>query len=324
MQEAVIGIDIGGTKIAAIVAYRSADDSKLTVLHETVTETPPESKPEALAGLMPDSTEYDTAVLAGQTAMLTTVIQICRSLLAEASDTKIRSVGIGSAGQIDPVRGVVLDANENIVGWRGAAIAAVVGKALSLPVYVENDVRSMALAESILGAAKSYRHVFFVTVGTGIGGAILLDRQLWHGAHFSAGEIGYLLGQSEQSIETLYAGPAIARHYCAAHDLREPVTLRWMADQARAGHVSCKTAIEDAAHALGRHLAPILAFLDPEAVVIGGGVPQIGDLWWQPFIGGVHGFHLSSVRDIPVLPALLGARAGVFGAAILAMQKADF
>lgn len=271
MKRAFIGVDIGGTKIAAHVSDGSANS-----IHTLKHATP-----------------------VGADAILKTVITICRELQQHAD---VKAIGIGTAGQVNPHTGEVLDANENIPGWRGVSIAEHIKAALDLPVFVENDVRVMALAECNLGAGKGFQHVLCITVGTGIGGAIILNGKLWHGAHFSAGEIGYLYAEEGLTIEESYAGPAIERQQMSGNT---------------------PDVVQRAAYNLGIRLAPVVAFLDPEAVIIGGGVPEIGDLWWQPFTESIKSYRLKSVRSTPILRAELGNRAGMIGAAILAKQKVE-
>jgi len=306
----VLGIDIGGTKIAA----RIVSDS-LETLAERVVPTPDAAKPTALHA----ASDKDAARAAGRAAMFDSVIQLCRAL--DYRGHGVTEIGIGTAGQVDPVRGVIVDANENIVGWKGAPLAESIARALGITVYVDNDVRTMALAESTLGAGRGYAHGLYITVGTGIGGAIVLDGRLWRGAHYSAGEIGYLFGGladdgQARSIEQLYAGAAVEHR-----TFDGTLTLREIADRAHAGDSAARAVIESAASALAVRLAPAIAFLDPEVVVIGGGVPQIGALWWTPFTETLQHFVLESVRRTPILKAALGAQAGVMGAALLALRK---
>lgn len=308
----VLGIDIGGTKIAARIVTES-----LETLAEHIAPTPDAAKPPALHAA-PDK---DAALSAGRRALLDSVIDLCRTL--DYRGYGVDQVGIGTAGQVDPVRGVILDANENLIGWKGAAVADEVGGALGVAVYVDNDVRTMALAESMLGAGRGYRHALYLTVGTGIGGAVMLDGRLWRGAHYSAGEIGYLFGAMDddgqaRSIEQLYAGAAVEQRA-----FEGAFTLRQIAARAHTGDESARAVIESAASSLAVRLAPVIAFLDPQAVVIGGGVPEIGPLWWTPFTETLQDFVLESVRQTPILKAALGAQAGVMGAALLALRKGD-
>lgn len=314
----VIGVDVGGTKIAAHIS----DGTNLS-LAETTRPTPSAAKPEALKA----ATNPSDATRAGRTALLDAIVGICRELrsAADSNGLSIHGIGIGTAGQVDTQQGVVVDANENLVGWKGMPVAAHLSAALRLPVWVDNDVRVMALAEATLGAAREYQHVLCLTVGTGIGGAILIDSKLWHGAHFSAGEIGYLYSrpatQGWHNIEHDYSGPGIEREYQRATQGEDRISLRQIAALAVAGDYHARMSIRNMAHGLGTKLAPVLAFLDPQALVVGGGVPQIGDLWWRPFVAGIRDFHLESVQQMPIVKAELGPQAGMIGAALLALNK---
>ena len=315
MKQAVIGIDIGGTKIAAHVSdasYKSYLDRRIPL--------PELAHPEMLEELA-DETASQVALVEGRKAMFQAIIQLCQELIEDAKDEnlEIRAIGIGSTGQIDHRKGMVVDANPNILGWTGAPIAETISTAIGLPVHVENDVRVMALAETTLGAGRDYQHVFCITVGTGIGGAIVLNGELWHGAHFSAGEIGFAYVNDDETLETLYSGTGIAKHYNQQHGT--DYTLRDIADKANDGNQSCVDTIKNAARMSGKYIAPFIGMLDPQVVVIGGGVPDIGDLWWQPFTESIGNFYLKSVQGTPVLKAEMGNQAGMIGASVLAIRK---
>jgi glucokinase len=305
----VIGIDIGGTKIAAQVC-----DERLQPLAEQVIATPAAAQPAALAA----SLDLESVYQAGRAALLGAIIELCRTLPLQFSHT-VAAIGIGTAGQVDPARGIVLDANENLVGWRGTPIVATLEAALQLPVAVDNDVRTMALAESTLGAGKAYDHLLCLTVGTGIGGALVFQRRLWHGAHFSAGEIGYLYADDQHTLEQRCAGPALEKQYHAQTDIALP--LPQIAQRALQGEAVATAILREGAVRCGRILAPVIALLDPQAVIVGGGMVAMATQWWQPFCTTIQNFHLRSVRQTPLQPAALGNRAGMMGAALLAWHK---
>ena len=311
----VIGIDIGGTKVAGFLC-----DHTYEPLIEHVIPTPDAVKP---ASLM--HTERHQAEAAGRTALLNVVIALCRRLQREAEHQhrSIDAIGVGSAGQINPQTGIVLDANDNLLGWRGTPLGLTLEQTFGVPVAVENDVRAMALAECHLGAGKPYENALCLTIGTGIGGALVFQQRLWHGAHFAAGEFGYLSASSTHTIEQLASGPALERQYQAAVHSQEPVPLSTMAQRALLGDETARIVIQTGAQHLGRVLAPVMAFIDPQAVIIGGGLAEMDDLWWQPFIQTLKQFALRSVQSTPVLKAALGHRAGMIGAAILAVQKKE-
>ncbi|MBW4438647.1 MAG: ROK family protein [Pleurocapsa minor GSE-CHR-MK-17-07R] len=319
MKPVVIGLDIGGTKLAAHLT-----DGTPWSLAETARPTPAAVRPNVLVGLSAGSEAHAAALAAGRAALLAEAIDLCQSLMATARehDLHVAAIGIGSAGQIDPVSGDVLDANDNLVGWRGTPLARAVSDACGVPVAAENDVRAMALGEVTHGAARGLKNVLCITVGTGIGGALVQDGRIWHGPHFSAGEIGYLYAGAGETIETLYAGPSIARRYSGQHARHAPLTLVEIASRAEAGDAACAQAITAAAHDLGQVLAPVFALLDPEAVVIGGGVPEIGPRWWDPFIASVRAVPVRGAQHMDILRAALGPRAGMIGAGVLAAHKA--
>lgn len=305
-RDVVIGVDIGGTKIAAHLSDGTDwQDSPL---------------------------EIRCPATEGGAAILAAVIELCRGLVAHADEAgdRLRAVGVGSAGQIDAERGVVIDANPNLRDWRGADIAGTLRAALGLPVYVDNDVRTMALAERDLGAARPYADCLFVAVGTGIGGAILRDGELYHGLHYAGGEIGYLLGGHDadgtpRTVESLASGPALEREYqrLAAGASSDParLPLHEIAGLASAGDAVARAVIEAGARRLADVLAPVLVLLDPAALIVGGGVPQIGDLWWRPLTETIRAHPMRVLSKIDIMPAHLGASAVLFGASCLAWRR---
>lgn len=308
----VIGVDIGGTKIAVILSNETHQ-----TLAEVTAPTPDAAKPTSLT----TSSNRERVEAEGRRALLYEVIRLCR-VVQQGQSAPITAIGVGTAGQIDPVTGTVLDANENLVGWAGTPIAATLEQEFGVPVAVDNDVRTMALAECQLGAGQGYKHVLCLTVGTGIGGAIVLDGRLWYGAHASAGEFGYLYASPTHTIEQLASGPALEAQYQQATSSTERTPLRIIAQRATTGDIVARGIIQTGAERLGEVLAPILAFIDPQAVVIGGGLIEMDELWWQPLARTIARAPVRSVRETPLLKASLGQKAGVIGAVLLALQKA--
>lgn len=318
MQRVVLGVDIGGTKVAAYI-----DDGTATGQAYQTRATPPESQPHILTGVDKSSAAYAQILQNGREALLTVIVELCRDLIQIADEKRlyVTAIGIGTAGQVDTQTGTVVDANENLVGWKDTPIAAHVQNALKLPVFVDNDVRVMALAECTVGAGKGHPHVLCMTVGTGIGGALVINNQLWDGAHRSAGEIGYFYATPDETIEDRYSGSGLVRRYLEKYPAEPDLTLRDIAQRATQGDRACIEALRQGAHDLALVLAPVIAFIDPAAVIVGGGVVEIGDLWWQPFVETLQSFRLKHIRQIAIVQAQLGNRAGMIGAALLARQK---
>jgi glucokinase len=318
MQRVVIGVDIGGTKVAAYI-----DDGTTTGQAYQTRATPPESQPQILEGVDKTNSAYTQILQNGRNALLQVIVDLCRDLIqvARTNNLDVIAIGIGTAGQVDTQTGTVVDANENLVGWKDTPIAAYLQNALKLPVFVDNDVRVMALAECTVGAGKGYPHVLCMTVGTGIGGTLVINRQLWDGAHRSAGEIGYFYAAQGETIEDRYSGPGLVRRYLEKYPAELDMTLYDIARRAAQGDRACIETLQQGAHDLALVLAPVIAFIDPSAVIVGGGVVEIGDLWWQPFVETLQSFRLKHIRHIDILQAQLGNRAGMIGAALLARQK---
>lgn len=284
-------IDIGGTKISGALIDAAGG---LTAFRAAA--TPP----------------------TGGDAILEVVIELCRDLIGAGS---VIAVGIGSAGQIDVERGMVTYANANLPGWTGRRLRDEVAAAVGLPAIVDNDVNAMAYGEYALHGA-GFKHVLYLTVGTGIGGALILDGRLWRGAHWGAGEIGYLIADRRSgipvSVEDAASGAAMERRYQSLTGTA--LSLREIAARAAEGDEAASGIIRDGARVLGETLKPLIGVLDPERVVIGGGVAEIGALWWEPLLAAVHDTPLPAARNAVVVPAKLGAQAGLVGAGLMALH----
>ncbi len=289
----VIGLDIGGSKTLAGLVARDGEIQRT----------------------------LQVATSASAPAILASARALCERLIKSA-EAPVAAIGIGSAGMVDTASGIVLFANENIPGWTGARLRdiAVAG----LPVAAENDARALAYGEAVLGAGRERDSLLCVTVGTGIGGAIIANGSIWHGANFSAGEIGYLVvGWDEDKaliLDQYCSGPAIERSYQIAKDLDERLPLTEINRRARCGDDKARSVINKKAKDFGAILAGIVAAINPDAVVIGGGVPQVGALWWDACIASFRAAAPQPVKSTPLLPAALGAEAVMLGAAMLAWR----
>lgn len=292
----VIGLDIGGSKTLAGLISRAGEIRRVTQV--ATAPSPP--------------------------SILAAARSLCESLIA-AADAPVLGIGIGSAGIIDTDAGTVVFANDNLPGWTGTRLAEL--RIGGLPVSAENDVRALAYGEAVIGAGADFDSLLCVTVGTGIGGALITNGEVWHGADYSAGEIGFLVvdwRDGEPVILDQYAsGPAIERAYQAATGGGKQLPLTEIARRARKGDAIAREMIEAKARRLGAILAGCATAMNPAAVVVGGGVPQIGALWWAALEAGFRGHLPPPVRATPLLPATLGVNAVLLGAAMLAWNMVD-
>jgi glucokinase len=257
-----------------------------------------------------------------------------------AATSPIAGIGICAPGPLDPSKGVILNP-PNLPAWRNFPLAAKISKTYSLPVKLDNDGNAAALAEALWGAARGYKHVFYATIGTGIGTGIVLDRRIYHGRTGAAAEGGHVTIDYRGSrctcgklgcIEALASGTAIARramekiaagHASSIKDLAGGSTI--IAEMVgRAHSLGDRLAIEllrETAFFLTVWLGNIVDLLDPDVMIIGGGTfPLI-----RPFLDEIRDALPAwtvnqRAREIPLLPAHYGADAGIAGAAALCLQ----
>ncbi|HJP73103.1 MAG TPA: ROK family protein [Pseudonocardiaceae bacterium] len=279
-----IGVDIGGTKIAA--------------------------------GLLDDNGELQATTSAptpidGADAVLAQVIALIDELGGAPT-----AIGVGAPGLIDPVRGIVESATELVHGWQGARVGPELSRLTGLPVAVDNDVRMFAYAEARIGAGQPFARVLYASIGTGVGGALTEDGALVHGAHHSAGEISHLLVPERGPI------PCGCGHFDHLEAVASGPAIAAAAGEATVQEVVDRAAITHAATILGRALAGFVTAIDVDAVVVGGGVARIGADFLNPVADALRAEVRPPGRPMPVLAAALGPHAPVIGAALLARERA--
>jgi glucokinase len=306
-----IGVDVGGTKVAAAVV----DDSGRIV--EKLRRTTPAARPDSTVEVIADAVN---------------------ELLARH---QVDSVGIGAAGFVDEARSSVLFAPN--LAWRDEPVQKLVEERIGRPVVVENDANAAAWAETQIGAARGEEHVMLITVGTGIGAGIVVNGQLYRGRFGMAGEPGHyrvvpegrLCGCGNQGCWEQYAsGSALvaeARDFArrspeaavrllqlgggSAHTIDGPVVTA----AAREGDVGAARCFDIVGAWLGAGLADLAAILDPGCFVIGGGVSEAGELLLRParaeYERQLTGRSYRQLADVRL--AELGPDAGVIGAAHL-------
>ena len=297
MREAVVGIDVGGTRIKSALVTPDGQ-----VLAETVRTTPDRVGDQL-----------------GEVAAKEVVELTARS--GEAID--LLAVGVAVPGLVDEVAGIgVWSAN---LGWRDLDLRGGVAAHVDVPVAVGHDVRSGLLAEHRLGAARDVDNVLFVPLGTGLASAILCRGQLVTGSLWT-GEIGHIVvvpdgplcGCGQRGcLEALSSAGAIGRRWSEATGLvgdAEEVARRAEAGEAEAGRIW-----QEAIDALAIMVAPVVAAAGTELVLIGGGLVHAGDTLLGPLRTALQA-RLGCRDDVVVEAAALGSRAGSLGAATIALD----
>jgi glucokinase len=230
-------------------------------------------------------------------------------------------------GTLDVARGVLTSA-PNLPGWRDVPVGEIVADTLGVPVAVEHDVRMAALGEARLGAGRGVARFVCVTVGTGIGAAILLDGRLYRGATGAAGEIGHVPVTSDGTrcgcgrrgcLETIASGRAIATRAQALGVMAESAAEVFA--RAAAGDPACVRVVGDAVTALADGLTMLVNVLNPDVIAIGGGVAGAGAALLDPLRAAVRRSAWAPAAEaVRIVPAALGARAGAIGAALQVVE----
>jgi glucokinase len=310
MTAAVIGLDIGGSKLAAALIDPSGE---LTAREQET--SPAADGPEAMvaaAAALVNRVKYSAGTAAMRPAAL----------------------GVATAGVVDPNEGFIRSAVATIKDWAGVPLRRLLEELTGLPTAVENDVNAMALAEASRGAARAARSVLVVAIGTGIGGAFVVDGDLWRGRTGSAGEIGHLpvdITANEQSrlcscgrpghLEAVAAGPAIAARYAAAMGGKHEPGLEEVGMACRRGDKVAAAITGAAGTVIGRAVGGLCNTLDPEVVVLAGGVLGLGPQFLGPLVSALHVEALPGPASVAVRVSVFGDNAGVIGAAIAALRR---
>ena len=232
------------------------------------------------------------------------------SKMVEKSLTKemVEGLGIGVPGPVGK-DGVVNRAVN--LGWGVKPVAQELGDLVGLKVRVANDANIAALGESWMGSGKGFDSVIMVTLGTGIGGGIVIDGQILSGAHGAAGEIGHLT-VNEQELEACGCGRfGCLEQYASATGIAR-YARRALANNGEMDRIAGEV-VEDVCRLLASALAKICVVVDPEAVLIGGGVSKAGQILLDAIVEPFQGMAFHACKDTKILLASLGNDAGIYG-----------
>jgi glucokinase len=316
----VVGVDIGGTKVAAgLVDWKG------------------EIKAQVRTPMVAHGTAGD-----GLAAVLSAIDLLFTD--DGKARTLIHGIGICSPGPLDPKTGTVINP-PNLPCWRNFPLAAEIEGVYSVPVKVENDANAAALAEAYWGAGRGYRHIFYAGIGTGIGTGIVFDRRIYNGRTGAAAEGGHMsidyrgprCGCGKPGcIEVLAAGPAIARRARAKlasakgtrssiSDLAkgdiDAVTSEMVGQAYAAGDPLAKETLQETVQLLSLWLSNIVDLLEPDAVIIGGGVAAMLSSFFGDISKGLAEYCINSrCQEIPLLRAHYGIDSGIAGGAALCAE----
>jgi glucokinase len=269
----VLGVDIGGTKIATGLVSKHAEVSRVRSIPTLANE--------------------------GYSVSLRQVW----GAIEESLTGDVTAIGICAPGPLNPKTGMILNP-PNLPGWRNVALQEMAQIRFGLRVRVENDCNAAGLAEARFGAAKGSSSVFYAAIGTGIGSGVILDGKIYHGKNGFAGEGGHV------SID--YRSERACR--CGSRGCIEALA---------SGHVLERLGeydLNNLALQLGAWLGSVVSLLDPDIIVIGGGVASIGKPLFERLRSVVPGRTVNPYAgELPIVPAKFGAEAGIVGAAAVVM-----
>lgn len=246
---------------------------------------------------------------------------------------EVVAIGVGAPGVILAQTGVVVK-SPNFPDWNNLPLKAVLETELKLPVFIENDANAAAFGEQWRGAAKDIKSMIFLTLGTGVGGGIILDGAIWHGADGMAGEVGHMTivpdgrpcGCGNTGCLEMYASSrGIILNYQEALRTedrgRGEVTSAQVYQTARDGDPAALAALRQMGRSLGIGIANLINIFNPEMVVIGGGVKEAWDLFIDATRNEIkkRAFEYPAVRT-RIVPSVLSDDAGMVGAAAVAFQ----
>lgn len=321
VDDLVLGVDLGGSKILTAVV-----DARGSLLSRDHSVTPAREGHEAVIGSILESAH--------------------RALeQADVAVGRLAAVGVGAPGLANPETGI-LYTSPNLPGWRDVPLRDIIQESLGTKVYLINDANAAALGELHFGAARGARNFIYVTVSTGIGGGIVIDGRIYSGTIGAAGEVGHMTIDDAGPVcncgnrgcwEMLASGTALARgarrriEQGTATSILEhvggdvdKVTAQTVQAAAEAGDGLARGLIAQTAYYVGVGLANLINIFNPELIVIGGGLSNIGDMLFEPAfkVAGERAYE-QALRAVRLAPAALGRNSGVLGAAVFARLERE-
>jgi glucokinase len=312
MSEAIIAVDLGGTRIRAARLNQNLD---IEMREETLTEDE--------RGLEDTLERFKNIVRA----------------VWPTDGTPVAGIGVSAPGPLNPITGVIV-APPNLKGWHNVPLGDILHDTFGVPVYIGNDANVASLAETVMGAAQGCRHVIYITVSTGIGGGVIIDGKMLLGKTGLGAECGHIIIQSSPEptrLEQETAGPALALKAKARIEAGRQSVISDMvngdlnqisgATVGKAAKANDRLALEivhEAGHVLGLGMVSFLHLFNPEILVFGGSVSDnLGELLFAPMRESIQKYCLDAAywQDLRIEQAVLGDNVSIFGAAALVVTQ---
>ncbi len=311
MSEVVIGVDLGGTNTRTALLSRD--------------------------GVILDRHRVSTSAAEGWRQVVARLVENIAQHQKNAmgKGLNVSAAGVGAPGVIQIDRGIVVK-SPNFPDWNNLPLKEELEKALHIPVFIENDANAAALGEQWLGAGRGINSMILLTLGTGVGGGIILNNQIWQGADGMAGEIGHMTlipdGRlcrcgNTGCLEMYASARGIVQSYREA--VKSPgiaatgeLSSQQIYKAAMDGEPIARKVMKDMGRMLGIGIANLINIFNPQMIVLGGGVKDA----WQLFIDSTQEEVMRRAFKVPaertkIVPSILGDDAGMIGAAAFALQK---
>ncbi len=304
-----IGIDIGGTSI------------KYSLVEETGTPL------------------FEDKIPSQATVSKDAVIAQIRKAIQEAIDyanskkIKVAGIGIGTPGIIDSTQRVILGGAENIKGWEKLKLADIIEKEFDLPVLLANDANAMALGETLYGAGQGCKNIVFLTIGTGIGGAIIINGKLFSGYDNRGGELGHVpfIANGKQCacgsigcFEAYASTSALINRFMEQTEnadkkqFEEEVDGELIVRLYKEGDPIAKNCMEEHCDFVGHGIGGFINIFSPELVIVGGGISEAGEFYIEKIRESAFRYAMADCAvNTKIVAAKLGNKAGYIGAAAL-------
>ena len=318
----IVGVDLGGTNIVSLLINGEGKvigkDTRATLAQEGREKT-----------------------LSQIVSSVTSVLE--RGQLQGISSTSIKGVGVGSPGPLDTKKGIIHFA-PNLPGWNNVPLVSILGDQLKLPIFLENDANAAALAEWWIGTGKNVDNLVLLTLGTGIGGGIIIGGEVLHGAWDTAAEIGHMIihegglvcgcgkrgcleayasatGVIKRTVSLIKAGrKTLLRELVHGH--LEDITCELVYRAAERKDELSREIVEETARYLGIGIASLVNIINPEMVILSGGMIAAGDLLFKPVRKYAREYALeAAIKGVRIVPAKLGENSGALGAAATVLKR---
>jgi glucokinase len=317
-EKLLLGIDIGGTKVASGLLNQAGD----IVFKTRNPMNPRGTEDEGLAA-----------------------VKMAIDAAMKEAQGNVDGIGIISPGPLDPKTGIILNP-PNLPCWRNYQLVRKLAEAYAMPIYLDNDANAAGLAEALWGAGRGYREVFYATLGTGVGTGIIFNGRVFHGRTGAAAEGGHMTidyrgprncGCGKPGcVEPMLSGTGIARRARekarAAGSIAQPliemaggnvdnISGEIVGKAWRAGDQLATEILEETADILAVWLGNVIDLLEPEVIVVGGGVSELMEGWFDHVRKQVPQWSVNQrASEIPIIIAKYRADAGIAGAAALSLQ----